>query len=72
MNAETYLSEKEFAERYHVSPRTAQHWRYTGIGGPKFLRSGMRRILYLESDCQNWAASRTFTSRAAEMAQCAA
>jgi hypothetical protein len=31
---EPYLEEDEFAERYHVSERTAQRWRQTGDGPP--------------------------------------
>ena len=67
-----YLSEREFCERYHLSPRTAQAWRYSGENGPKWCRLGMRRVAYRLSDCEAWAAGRTFKSRAAELAQRAA
>ncbi len=63
-----YLTEQEFSTRYHVSRRTAQRWRQTGEGGPPFVRLGMVRIAYRLSDCEAWAAGRTFTSRAAELA----
>ena len=66
---DVYLTEQEFSDRYHVSPRTAQRWRYVGEGGPKWVRLGMRRVGYRLSDCEAWAASRTFTSRAAEIEQ---
>lgn len=64
-----YLTEKEFSSRYHVSTRTAQRWRYTGEGGPKWVRLGLSRVAYRLSDCEAWAADNTFTSRAAELAQ---
>ncbi|MBX6373153.1 MAG: helix-turn-helix domain-containing protein [Acetobacteraceae bacterium] len=63
-----YLTEQQFSERYHVSPRTAQRWRSTG-DGPPFVRLGPRRVLYRLSDCEAWAASRTFAHRAEELAR---
>jgi predicted DNA-binding transcriptional regulator AlpA len=67
--ADIYLTEKEFAARYNVSPRSVQRWRYTGEGGPVFVRIGFRRIGYRLSDCEAWASSRTYSSRAAELSQ---
>jgi predicted DNA-binding transcriptional regulator AlpA len=66
--ADTYLVEREFAARYHVPRRTAQRWRVTG-DGPPFVRLGPRRIAYRLQDCEDWARSRTFRSRADELAQ---
>lgn len=68
---DVYLTEKEFSERYHVSGRTAQRWRASGIGGPKYVRLGPRRIAYRLSDCEAWAAGRTFRHRADELASAA-
>jgi predicted DNA-binding transcriptional regulator AlpA len=62
-----YLTEREFSERYHVSGRTAQRWRATG-DGPAFVRLGLRRVAYRLSDCEAWAAARTFAHHAAELA----
>ena len=63
-----FLTEAEFAARYlNGARRTAQRWRTTG-DGPPFVRLGPRRIAYRESDCQAWAAARTYRHRAAEMA----
>jgi hypothetical protein len=59
-------------ERYRVSPRCAQGWRYSGQNGPKWVRLGGRRIGYRVSDCEEWAAARTFASRAEEMVSKAA
>jgi predicted DNA-binding transcriptional regulator AlpA len=66
--SDTYLTEEEFSNRFHVSGRTAQRWRVTG-DGPKWVRIGLRRVAYRLSDCEEWAAERTFQHRAAEMAQ---
>ncbi len=64
---ETYLTEKEFAERYLISLHTARSWRYAGKHGPKWVRLGGNRVGYRLSDCEAWAAARTFGSRAEEM-----
>jgi len=70
--SEIYLTEKEFCLRYHISARSAQAWRHSGEGGPVWVRLGLRRVGYRLSDCEAWAASRTYKSRAAELAQKAA
>jgi predicted DNA-binding transcriptional regulator AlpA len=63
-----YLTEREFSERFNIPARTVQRWRTTG-DGPPFVRLGPRRILYRVSDAEHWAESRTFASRAAELAK---
>jgi len=68
---DTYLTEEEFAARYHVGRRTAQRWRHTG-DGPAWVRLGPRRVLYRLSDCERWAAARTFRHRADELARASA
>ena len=68
MTEAAYLTEDEFCRRYHVRPRTAQRYRQTGIGGPPWVRLGLRRVGYRLSDCERWAASHTFQHRAAELA----
>lgn len=65
---EIYLAEREFCERYKVSPRTAQRWRHTGITGPAYVRLGSRRIAYRLSDCEAWVAANVYQHRAAELA----
>ena len=65
---EVYLTENELCEKYSVSPRTAQRWRVTG-DGPKWVRLGLRQIRYRLNDCEEWAANRTYQSRAAEIAK---
>jgi predicted DNA-binding transcriptional regulator AlpA len=64
---ETFLTEREFSDRFKIPARTAQRWRSTG-DGPPFVRLGPRRVAYRLSDIEAWAASRTFASRAAEIA----
>jgi hypothetical protein len=65
--ADTYLTQADFCRRYRVAPRTAERWRITG-DGPPWVRVGQRRIVYRLSDCQAWAAERTFAHRADELA----
>ncbi len=67
-STEVYLTEAEFADRYHLGRRTTQRWRSTGEG-PAWVRLGQRRILYRLSDCEEWAAARTFQHRADELAR---
>jgi len=62
-----YLTEKEFAARYRISLHTARSWRYSGQHGPKWVRLGGNRVGYRLSDCEAWAAARTYSSRAQEM-----
>ena len=40
------LTQEQLAERWHMSPRTLEHWRWLGKG-PKFLKIGAR-VLYDE------------------------
>ena len=58
-----YLKQEQFCERFHISDRTAERWRATGEG-PPFVRLGQRKIAYRASDCERWAAARTFRHRA--------
>lgn len=66
----SYLTEAQFAARYQLGRRTVQRWRQTG-GGPAWVRAGHRRILYRLSDCEAWAAARTFRHRADELSRAA-
>jgi predicted DNA-binding transcriptional regulator AlpA len=67
-NPEIYLTEQEFAERYHLGRRTVQRWRQTG-DGPAWCRLGHRRIVYRLSDAEAWAAARTYQHRADELSR---
>jgi predicted DNA-binding transcriptional regulator AlpA len=70
-NAELYLTEAQFADRYQLGRRTIQRWRCTG-DGPPWCRLGHRRIMYRLGDIEAWAAGRTYQHRADEMAHAAA
>lgn len=61
-----YLTERQFCDRYNISPRTAQRWRQNGEG-PLWVRKGPRLIAYRLSDCEAWARARTYAHRAAEL-----
>lgn len=63
-----YLLQREFCRKFHVSDRTAERWRTTG-DGPPWVRLGQRKIAYRLSDCERWAAERTFRHRAEELHQ---
>jgi len=65
-----YLTEQQIAERFSISRRTVQRWRELG-SGPRFVRLGERRIAYSLTDALAWAAARTHSSRAAELARVA-
>jgi hypothetical protein len=69
-HGECYLTEREFAVRFHLGLRTVQRWRQTGAG-PSWVRAGHRRVLYRLSDCEAWAAEHTFRHRADELARAA-
>jgi predicted DNA-binding transcriptional regulator AlpA len=63
-----YLTEEEFATRYHLGRRTLQRWRCTGEG-PRWCRLGPRRVMYRLADIEDWAKARTYAHRADELAR---
>ena len=65
--SERYLTEKQVEEMCSISHRSLQRYRNTGVGGPAFVRLGLRRIVYRLSDVEEWAAGSTFRSRAHEL-----
>jgi hypothetical protein len=67
-NADAYLTERQFCDRYQASPRTAQRWRVTG-DGPPFVRLGRHKIAHRLSDAEAWANDRTYAHRADELAR---
>lgn len=64
-------TEKEAAALLGISARTLQRWRAEG-GGPSYVRISDRRLGYPEDSLRQFSAARTFSSRAAELAQAAA
>ena len=61
-----FLTAKQLADHLQCPERTLEHWRRAG-SGPHFTRLG-RRVLYPADAVNAWVASRTFKSRAAELA----
>ena len=50
------ITQQQLAERWHLSPRTLEQWRWLGKG-PKFLKIGAR-VLYDENDIAAYEADR--------------
>ena len=55
-----YLRQQELAERLKLSVRSLERWRLEGKG-PKFVRAG-RRVLYRDTDVEEWLQAHTFGS----------
>lgn len=60
-----FLNDQQLAEMLNVTTRTTLRWRRDGAG-PKYVRAGLRRVLYRRADVLAWATSRTFPTLAAE------
>lgn len=67
--AETHLNQIELAERWRISPRTLERWRWSG-DGPKFLKVG-GRVVYRLADIEEYEriVSRSSTSEARGLQQ---
>lgn len=50
------ITQEQLADRWHLSPRTLEQWRWLGKG-PRFLKIGAR-VLYEEDDIENYEATR--------------
>ena len=46
------MTQQQLAERWHMSPRTLEQWRWLGKG-PRFLKIGAR-VLYDEADVETY------------------
>ena len=51
-----FLTDAQLCELLHVDARTTLRWRRDG-GGPKYVRAGLRRVLYRRDDVLAWAAA---------------
>ena len=60
-----FLTDQQLADMLDVTTRTTLRWRREGVG-PRYVRAGLRRILYSRADVLAWAAGRTFVHLAAE------
>jgi predicted DNA-binding transcriptional regulator AlpA len=63
--ADGFLSDRQLADMLGVTTRTTLRWRRDGEG-PKYVRAGLRRVLYWKPDVLEWAAARTYAHLAAE------
>ena len=66
----THLNQDELAERWCISPRTLERWRWTGEG-PQFVKVG-GRVIYRVEDVEAFEAARLRTSTAATSAKMSA
>jgi len=57
-----YLNQTELAERWKISYRTLERWRWSG-GGPRFVKIG-HRILYRLEDIEAFEREQRHTSTA--------
>jgi hypothetical protein len=54
-----HLSQRELAERWTISPRTLERWRWLGVG-PRFLKLG-GRVVYRIADIAAFEAAQVRT-----------
>jgi predicted DNA-binding transcriptional regulator AlpA len=59
--SEIYLSREKAAEYLAVSVKTLERLASDG-GGPAFVQIAKRRVVYIKSDIDAWAASRRYRS----------
>lgn len=60
--ADTFFNQTKLADRWHISPRTLERWRWQGEG-PRFLKVG-GRVLYRLDDVIEYEQQRLCTSTA--------
>ena len=58
-----HLAQVQLAERWNISPRTLERWRWIGEG-PRYLKIG-GRVVYRLEDIEAYEAERTRASTAA-------
>jgi predicted site-specific integrase-resolvase len=57
-----HLNQKELADRWKISARTLERWRWTGEG-PQYIKIG-GRVVYRQEDVEAFEASQTRKSTA--------
>ncbi|MCI4660339.1 MAG: helix-turn-helix domain-containing protein [Neomegalonema sp.] len=57
-----HLTQKQLAERWRMSPRTLEQWRWRGVG-PKYLKLG-GRVLYRVEDVVSFENARQHSNTA--------
>lgn len=63
MSEESFLSNEDLADRYHVPVATVRKWRHEGTGPPA-LKLG-RHVRYRPEDVTEWERTRVDDRRAA-------
>jgi len=58
-----HLNQLELSRRWAMSPRSLERWRWTGVGGPPFLKVG-GKVLYRVTDIEAYEAEQLRTSTA--------
>ena len=58
-----HLTQLDLARRWAMSPRSLERWRWTGVGGPPFLKVG-GRVVYRLADIEAFEAERLHESTA--------
>lgn len=55
-----HLDQNDLAERWNLSPRTLEQWRWRGVG-PRYLKLG-GRVIYRLNDIEGFEAERLHAS----------
>ncbi len=64
---DTLLTTQMLADRLHMSSRTLETWRMTGVG-PPFVKIGPHKIAYLWKTTMEWLEGREINSTSEETA----
>lgn len=62
MTDKTFINQKELSERWKISPRTLERWRWLGTG-PDYHKIG-GRVIYRLDDIEAWEKNRSFNCTA--------
>ncbi len=62
MTDKTFINQKELSERWKISPRTLERWRWLGTG-PDYHKIG-GRVIYRLDDIETWEKERSFNCTA--------
>ncbi|MFA5592697.1 MAG: helix-turn-helix domain-containing protein [Micavibrio sp.] len=62
MTDKTFINQKELSERWKISPRTLERWRWLGTG-PDYHKIG-GRVIYRLADIETWEKERSFNCTA--------
>ncbi|MEL7469610.1 MAG: helix-turn-helix domain-containing protein [Pseudomonadota bacterium] len=63
-----HLDQKALADRWGLSPRTLEQWRWRGVG-PRYLKLG-GRVAYRLEDIETWENAHVHASTAGPLPAC--